>query len=71
MRYRETEVATFCRQAGLPVKRVGLQYNHKTLNPKFVLPTRCAGIKMEQRLREWPANDWLHLRPIPWEKANP
>jgi hypothetical protein len=71
LRYRETEVATSCSQAGLLVEGGGLQSNHKTLNPKFVLPTRCAGIKMEQRMREWPAIGWLHLRPIPWEKANP
>jgi hypothetical protein len=30
----------------------GHDTTHKTFNPKFVLPTRCTGIKMEQRLEE-------------------
>jgi hypothetical protein len=25
-----------------------------SIKPKFLLPTRCAGIKMEQKLRGWP-----------------
>jgi hypothetical protein len=36
----------------LPTEGGGHQYTHKTFNPIFVLPTRCAGKKMEQRLRE-------------------
>jgi hypothetical protein len=49
----ETEVATSCIQAGLPVEGRGHQPTHKTFfNPKFVLLTKCAGIKIEQRLRE-------------------
>ena len=61
---RETEVETTCSQAGLPEEGEGHQPTHKTLDLKFVLPTRCAGIKIEQRLREWPTNDWPNLRPI-------
>jgi hypothetical protein len=37
---------------------------------KTSLLTRCSWIKMEQRLKEWPSNDWPNLRHIPWEKAN-
>jgi hypothetical protein len=36
---------------------------HKTFNPKFVLHTRCAGIKTEQGLREHPTNNCHNLRP--------
>ena len=43
----------------------------KTFDPKFVLPTRYAGIKMEQRLREQPTSDWPKLKPIPWTRTNP
>jgi hypothetical protein len=38
----------------------GHQISHKTLDTQFVLSTRCAAIKMEQKLR--PTNDWLGLR---------
>jgi hypothetical protein len=34
------------------------------------LPTRCAGKKMEQRLREWLTNDCPNLRPNPCERTN-
>jgi hypothetical protein len=37
------EVASFCSQAGLPVKE-GEQPINKTFKPKFSLPTRCTGI---------------------------
>jgi hypothetical protein len=47
----ETEVATSCSQSRLLVEGWGQQHTHKTFNPKFVLPTRCTGIKMEQRLK--------------------
>jgi hypothetical protein len=45
--------------------------SHKTFNPKYVLPTRCKGIKMEQRLRDWSTNDWPNLRLIPCKRDNP
>jgi hypothetical protein len=43
----------------------GYQPIHKTFDPKFVLPIRCAGIKTEQRLRKWLTNDWPNLGLIP------
>ena len=59
---------TWCGQTGLPVEEGDT--NPPTIS-KSVLTTRCARIKMEQRLRGWPTNDWSNLRPIPWKKANP
>jgi hypothetical protein len=53
----ETEVPIICSQVGTPVKAQGQQPTHKTFDPKFVLPTRSAGTKVEQRLREWSIND--------------
>ena len=50
--------------------RRGASTHPQNLPPKNVLPTRYAGIKMEQRLREQPTNDWPNLRPIPRERAN-
>jgi hypothetical protein len=37
---------------------------HKTFIPKFFIPTRYAGIEIEQRLRERPTSDWPNLRKI-------
>ena len=65
--YIETEVATSCSQAELPEEGGGHQSTHKSFNSKSVLPTRCAGLKIKQRLREEPTSDWL----IPCERANP
>ena len=55
-----------------PVARQNFQWRDKDTNSptKFlstnsILSTRNAETKMEQRLREWPANDQLNLRPIP------
>ena len=48
----------------------GHQPTHKPFNPKFDLPFRCAEIKMEQRWKEWIANDLSNLRPTPWERVN-
>lgn len=31
---------------------------------------RCAGLKMEQKLREWRANDWASLSSIPQEERD-
>jgi hypothetical protein len=36
-----------------------------------VLSTINAGTKMKQRLKEWPANNQLNLRPITWARTNP
>ena len=63
-----TEVVTSCSQVGLSVDGGRHQPTHKPFDPKSVLTTRCAGIKMEQRLRGWPTNDWPNLRLITWEK---
>ena len=41
---------------------VSRQPNQKTFDPKFVQPKRGIRIKMEQRLREQPTNDWSNLR---------
>jgi hypothetical protein len=60
----ETEVATFCSQAGLPEEGGGHQSTHKIYST-FLLSTRCAGIKME--LRKQPTNDCPNLRAIPWQ----
>jgi hypothetical protein len=53
------------------VDREGPKPTHKIFDLKFVLPARCEGIKMEQRLREKPNNDCPNMNPIPWERANP
>ena len=47
----ETEMVISYSQARLPGERGGHQPTHKTFNPKFVLPTRYTGIKMEYSLR--------------------
>jgi hypothetical protein len=57
----ETEIATSCSRPGLPLKGGEYQPTHKTLDLKFALPTRSTGIKMEQRLREWPTKYWPNL----------
>ena len=70
IRDMETDIATSYIQAGLPVVGQGHQLTHKTSNPKFVLPTRCAGIKIEQRLREVTTSDCPSFNHIPWERDN-
>ena len=42
----------------------------KTLLPKICSTYKCAGRKVEQRLRKWPANDCPNLRPIQWARTN-
>jgi hypothetical protein len=37
---------------------------NKAFDPIFFLSKRNAGTEMEQRLREWPTNDWPNLRPF-------
>jgi len=46
------------------------QSTHKTFNPKFVLPTSCVEIKMEQILRKKPTKNCLNFRPLPQERTN-
>lgn len=38
---------------------------HKTSDLKFALPTRCARVKMKQKLREWLNNNCSNLRAMP------
>lgn len=52
-------------QARLPMEGLGHITSHKTSDLKFALPTRCARVKMEQKLREWLNNNWSSLRPMP------
>lgn len=60
-----------CHQAGLKVEGRGNQSTQKTVDLIFVLSTRCAEIKLEQKLRKWTTNDRPNLRLILWESANP
>lgn len=47
------------------------QPTHKNVDLNFILPIRCAGVKIEQRLRERPTNAWLNQRPTLWQSTNP
>ena len=53
--------ATSYSQIGLLVEGGGYQPTYKTFDPKFVLCIRCGGIKMGQKQREQPTNDWPNL----------
>jgi hypothetical protein len=46
----ESETVMFCNQARLPKEGLGYHPSHKTFDLQFVLPTRGAGLKMEQKL---------------------
>lgn len=66
----EPEMATYCNSKRLPMEVWGHQNSHKILHPQVkqpqkLRPTGCAGIKLEQKLRERPTNDWYNLIPIP------
>jgi hypothetical protein len=61
----EPEETTSGSQAQSPMEGLGYQPIHKTFVTKFVLFKRNAGTKMEQRLKEWPNNNWFNLKPIP------
>jgi hypothetical protein len=50
----ETMVASSCGHSELSVNGGGNQPTSKIFNPKFVLPTRSALIKLEQGLRKCP-----------------
>lgn len=58
----ESEVSTFCSQAGTTVEGIRTPSHPQNL----VLSIRNAGTDMEQRPRKWPTNNWTNLRPIPW-----
>ena len=56
----EPELAIFSNQRKLLMEGLEHKPSHKTLDAQYPLPTRGAGIKMEQRLRErlnsvWPS----------------
>jgi hypothetical protein len=66
----EPEVVTSYSQVELSVEGGRHEPTHKTFDLKCAaLPTRCRGIKMEQRLRKWSTNDSFNF--IAWDKANP
>jgi hypothetical protein len=48
----EPETVSFCNQERLPKEGLGHQPSHKTFNQQFVLPTRYAGVKVVQKLKE-------------------
>lgn len=50
----DLEVAASYGQAGFTTEGLGQQPTHKTFDPNCVLPARCAGTTIHQRLREWP-----------------
>jgi hypothetical protein len=49
METMEPEMTTSCKKVKLPVEGWRHQPSPKNLDPQFVLSTRCAGIKMEQK----------------------
>jgi len=63
-RVLEPEMNISCNQERFLMKELGHQQSHQTFDPQFVLPTRCAGVKMS-RLERWPINDWSSLRAMP------
>ena len=58
------EMAIYCNQARLPMEGVGHQPSHKTLDPQFVMPTRCAVVKVVQKLWKWSTNGWYRGRKL-------
>ena len=43
MENMEPDTAIFCNQIKFPVVEVGHQTSHKTEDPQYVLPAKCAG----------------------------
>ena len=66
----EPEMTISYGQKRFPMEKLVYQPSHKTLDPQFLLPTWCAVVK-DQRLKEWPTNDWPSFRLMPWERTNP
>jgi hypothetical protein len=54
-----------------PNRGTGTPTQPENLDLKFVLPTKCARERMEQKLREWTANVLSSLRYIPGAGAHP
>ena len=67
----ESEAFSSYIQEGPSVKEQENEPTHKSFNLKFVQSKRNAGTKMEQRLNEWPTNNWPNLSPIPWASTSP
>jgi hypothetical protein len=44
----EPELTIFRNQATLPMEKLGQEPKQKTFDPQFVLPIRCAGVKVAQ-----------------------
>jgi hypothetical protein len=64
----QLEEATCYSQEGFPVEGYKHQPTHKTLDPKFFLSKRNAG--MEQKLNERPTNNQPNLRSILWASTS-
>ena len=69
----ELEETISSSQTELPSEGIGtplkLQYLLSTFYP-FLLPARCAGVKVAHILQKWSTNDWSKLTPGPWEGAH-
>jgi hypothetical protein len=57
LRDMEPEPAPSYNQTKLLSEGVRYQLSHKTLNPQFVLPIRCARVKVVQKFSEQPTTD--------------
>jgi hypothetical protein len=65
------EMSISCSQARFSMEGMGHLSYYKNFILQFLMPTRCAGVKLEQILREWPTYDWTNLRSIPRNRAYP
>jgi hypothetical protein len=65
------EMSISCNQERFSMEGMGHQSYYKNFILQLLLPTRCAGVKLEQILREWPNNDWTSLRHMPRNRAHP
>ena len=54
----EPESAITSNEASLPMEGLEHQPSHKILDPQFILPTRCVGLKRGAEF-EGRANEWL------------
>ena len=70
--FLETAKLIFAMVVPASVTRQGFQWMEgdinkptQTFHPKFVLPIRCAGIKIEQRQKVLPSNNCSNLRSQP------
>jgi hypothetical protein len=68
MALMKPKAAMSYRQKRLATERLGQQTSHKTLGPQFVWPRKYARVKMEQKLKERPPNDYPILRFMSWSE---